>query len=156
MSWLRGFDVVASGLQAQRARMEVVAQNLANADVTRTPEGGPYRRKEVVLAAALPGPLDLPPLVRLMRQEGIAAGGWSATSSSPVEVVQVRDDLGPPRRVYDPGHPDADAEGYVLMPNVDVPMEMADMMAASRAYEANAAALQQLRRSMEQALELLR
>ena len=151
MKWLDAFDLIASGLQAQRLRMEVVAQNLANADVTRTPEGGPYRRKELVLASSQRPPVDLPPFARLMSKlagSGPVAGG--------VEVVEVRDDPTPPRLVYDPGHPDADDEGYVLMPNVDVPIEMADMIAAARAYEANAAALQTLRQSLAHALELLR
>jgi flagellar basal-body rod protein FlgC len=130
--------------------MEVAAQNLANADVTNTPEGGPYRRKEVVLASVSPGPMDMPMLVRMMRGTDVSS------EAAPVEVVEVRDDPAPPRRVYDPAHPDADARGYVLMPNVDVPIEMADMMAAARAYEANAAALQAFRQSLSRALELLK
>ena len=150
MSWLKSFEVVGSGLRAQRVRMEVAAQNLANADVARTSQGGPYKRKEVVLASLLPEPVALPAALGLRGGEELEEG------VATVEVVGVQDDPSPPLRVYDPGHPDADQQGYVLMPNVQAPVEMADMMAAARAYEANAAALENLQRSVERALELLR
>jgi flagellar basal-body rod protein FlgC len=150
MSWLDSFKVIASGLEAQRVRMEVAAQNLAHADTTRTPAGGPYRRKEVVLAADLPAAQPLPAFLTMMRR-------LAASAPLPaVRVAEIRDDPSPPKQVYDPGHPDANPAGYVLLPNVEVPVEMADLIAASRAYEANATALQTLRRSLEQTLELLR
>lgn len=155
MRWLDCFETIASGLHCQRVRMDVIAQNLANANTTRTPAGGPYRRKEVIFECSrgLPG-IKLPPFVRFA-----AFLNAVLTSGSPaarVRVAAIEDDPTPPRRVYDPGHPDADAQGYVLMPNVEVPMEMVDLMAAARAYEANAAAMQTVRQSMERALELLR
>lgn len=140
-------------MHVQRLRMEVAAQNLANADATRTPEGGPYRRKEVVVAAVGPHGGDFVPLlVRLLRGE--AAAGEEGLPQA--RVVGLIDDSSPLKRVYDPGHPDADANGYVLLPNVDVPMEMADLMTAARTYEANATALETMRRSLERALELLK
>lgn len=150
MSWLDGFRVTGAGMRVQRLRMEIAAQNLANADATRTPEGGPYRRKEVVVAARRSGIEVVPLMVRMLR------GEVSGDSLEMVDVMGIVDDPTPPRRVYDPGHPDADPQGYVLMPNVNVPMEMADLMTAARAYEANAVALQTLRRSLERALEIVR
>ncbi len=150
MGWLKGLEVAASGLSAQRVRMEVVAENLANADVTRTPEGGPYRRKEVVLAArgAYPG-IYLPPMVKYAVMQ-VGSG-----EPARVMVAGIAEDPSPPKLVYEPGHPDADANGYVRMPNVDVPMEMVDLLSAARAYEANATALRTLRESVQRALELL-
>ncbi len=153
MGWLDGFRSIGSGLQAQRIRMEVIAQNLANADVTRTPEGGPYRRQQVILTSSARPLIALPPFIRFATflRELLAD-----SSSATVQVAAIRPDTSPPRRVYDPGHPDAGPDGYVLFPNVDVPLEIVDLMTASRAYEANAMALQTLRRSLEHALELLR
>ena len=154
MGWLDALRLAGSGMYAQRLRMEVAAQNLANADATRTPEGGPYRRKEVVVAAVPRGQRGpVPLMVRLLRGQVMGDG---AGALEEVRAVAIVDDPSPPKRVYDPGHPDADAQGYVLMPNVDVPMEMVDLMAAARAYEASAVALQTLRRSVERALELIR
>jgi flagellar basal-body rod protein FlgC len=142
MSLFTGMDISASGLRAQRLRMDVIAENIANAEATRTPEGGPYRRQEVVLEAS--------------------GGTWRKTRAglaSPARGVQVAEivpDPTPPQRVYDPGHPDADAEGYVRMPNVNVPTEMVDLLAATRAYEANTAAFRAARDMEQGALELLK
>ena len=115
------FKVSASGLQAQRQRMNLIASNMANAHTTRTENGGPYRRKDAVFSvqpiAANPG-------------EGLEG----------VQVVDVQEDQAPPQMVYDPGHPDADNDGYVASPNISVIEEMANMMMATRAYEANVAA----------------
>ena len=135
------FAVSASGLRAQRLRLDVIAANLANAQSTRTAEGGPYRRRDVVLEAVAHGESfdDL-----------LAPGG----TSSAVEVARIVDDTKPPRLVFEPGHPDADAQGFVAMPNVNVVSEMVDMMAASRAYEANVAALNATKRVLEAALEI--
>jgi len=130
--------ISASALAAQRARMNLIAENLAHADTTRTPEGGPYRRRKVVfeaLGSAFPG---LP----------------SAEPSRGVRVVGVVDAQTPFRRIHQPGHPDADAEGYVSLPNVNPVMEMIDLMAATRAYEANVSAIQALKSMMQKALEL--
>ncbi len=136
------FAISASGLRAQRLRLDVIAANLANAQSTRTPEGGPYRRRDVVLQA-VPGAESFDDL--------LAPGGAAASA---VEVARIVDDTRPPRLVFDPGHPDADAQGFVAMPNVNVVSEMVDMMAASRAYEANVAALNATKRVLEAALEI--
>lgn len=176
MGWLDGLRITGTGLEAQRTRLEVVAQNLANADATRTigPNGtlgGPYRRKEVVLAATPGGAAgglgslgaSLPGVSALSFASGFGATGFGGLGGAGgsaaldgVRVAAVQDDPGPLRKVYDPGNPDADPQGYVLMPNVNVPVEMADMATASRAYEANAAVLQTLRQSDESSLELLK
>lgn len=116
------FKVSASGLQAQRTRMNLIASNMANAHTTRTENGGPYRRKDAVFSTE--------------SLETTAAGG----GLEGVKVADVLEDQTPPQMVYDPGHPDADKDGYVAMPKVSVIEEMANMMMASRAYEANVAA----------------
>src|SRR5262245_27938867 len=113
-------DVSASGLAAQRTRMNVASANLANVSTTRTEDGGPYRRKDVVLGAE---------------------PSFDGEAISGVEVKEIREDTSPPRLEYDPGHPDADANGYVAYPNVNVVEEMVDMITASRAYEAGVTAL---------------
>ncbi len=138
MSLLRSLDTTASGLTAQRMRLEVASENLSNATTTRTPEGGPYRRKEVVLEAT--------------RSEG----GLDAAEddSSTVSVSEVRGDQRPPRLVYEPGHPDADGNGYVAYPNVSVIEEMVDMITASRAYEAGLTAAGNTIQMAERALEI--
>jgi flagellar basal-body rod protein FlgC len=105
----------ASGLSAERLRMDLIADNLANANTTRTPDGQPYRRKVAIFEPITPTP-RMP-------------GG--------VRVAQIAQDASPPRMVYDPSHPDADPNGYVTYPNVDIVHEMVDMITASRAYEAN-------------------
>lgn len=129
MSLFAGLKVSASALSVERLRMNVIAENIANAETTRTPEGGPYRRREVVVASS-----------------GEASG---------VQAAAVARDPRPDRLMYDPSHPEANAEGYVRMPNVDLPAEMVDMMTATRAYEANTVAFQTQRQSQERTLELL-
>ena len=135
-----GFDalrVSGSALRAGRTRMDVIAENIANVETTRTAEGGPYRRQQVVLRAEQIG-------------EAAASGRCSG-----VAVAAIQADDGPLMRVHNPGHPDADAEGYVELPNVDLPTEMADMVLAARAYEANAAALRSGREMIQSALSIL-
>ena len=110
------FGISASALAAQRQRMNVIASNMANAHSTRTEEGGPYRKKDVVFSPVLLAP-----------DHGELKG---------VEVVDIVADNTPFKTVYDPGHPDAGKDGYVAMPNVNIIEEMANMMMASRAYEA--------------------
>lgn len=139
---LSATDISATGLAAERQRMEVVANNIANAHTTRTAEGGPYRRQQIVFAAALQSALY-----------GPASG---AGELGGVQVVGIQPDLSELPRVYSPGHPDADGEGFVTMPNVKLPNEMVDLMTASRAYEANLKALRTYRKMAEQALSLLR
>lgn len=127
--------IAASGMTAERLRMDVIAENLANANTTRTPEGGPYRRKEVVLEAA---------------------GGTFADLLAGVRVAAIVPDPRPPQRVYDPGHPDADARGYVSLPNVSPVTEMVDLITASRAYEADVQVLAASKQMALRALDLLR
>lgn len=131
--------ISSSGLQAQRLRMDVIAANLANAQSTRTPEGGPYKRRDVVLEAMPGGTFD--------DVLGAQPGGA-------VRVARVEQDDAAPRVVFDPGHPDADAKGYVAYPNVNPITEMVDLMAATRAYEANVAAVNATKRVLEAALSI--
>jgi flagellar basal-body rod protein FlgC len=121
MDFSTAFKLCASGLAAQRVKMDIVSSNLANADTTKTPEGGPYRRKFAVLGTE-PLPGDFSSSLRDVLQT--------------VKVEEVTEDAAAGRTVYDPSHPDADDKGLVAMPNVNVIMEMADMIAAGRAYEA--------------------
>jgi flagellar basal-body rod protein FlgC len=116
--------VCASGLKAQRTRMEVIATNLANVHTTRTEEGGPFRKKEAVFTAA-----DV--------SESKGFGRMLSEKLDGVVVDGVQESGKPFEKVFDPGHPDADKEGYVMFPNVNLMEEMADMVAATRAYEAN-------------------
>jgi flagellar basal-body rod protein FlgC len=135
-------NISASGMTAERTRMEIIANNIANALSTRTPGGGPYRRQDVVFET-------------ILRDQ--AAGAASASSGfGGVRVVGIQDDPSELPSVYDPGHPDADAQGNVLMPNVSIPMEMVNLMTASRAYEANLKVLQTLRQQLEQTLSLIK
>ncbi len=131
--------ISASAMAAQRARLEVTAANIANAQATRTSEGGPYRRRDVVFAAVL--------------DDASTRAGMRLPA---VEVEEIVEDPRPFRRVYNPGHPDADAQGYVLMPNVDIPMEMINLVSASRSYEANVKVLRAFRQMVEEALQIAR
>ena len=140
MGIFTGMRISASGLHAERTRMDVISGNIANVETTRGPNGGPYRRRQVVLGA-------------WQSAEGFGARG--AGGYHGVRVVGVEEAGGPLTSVYNPGHPDADAEGYVLMPDVELPTEMADMMIAARAYEANAAAFRAGRDIIRQALSIL-
>ena len=149
MSMFGALNISASGLTAERLRMDVTAENLANAQTTRSAGGGPYRRKEVVLQQAQGG--------GFAGRLATAMGG-AGTQARPggVQVAGVVEDGTAPRRVYDPGHPDADAQGYVAMPNVDTVAEMVDLIAASRAYEANVTAMQAAKQMYAKTLDLLR
>ena len=134
----------ASGLTAQRLRMDLIAGNLANAATTRTAAGGPYRRRLAVLAERGPG------------FAGVLQGalGGAAPEPAGVQVAGIVEDPSPLRLRYDPSHPDADAQGYVRLPNVDTVTEMVDLIAASRAYEANATAITDLKGMVHRALEI--
>jgi len=138
-------ETSASGLTAERFRLDLIASNLANAESTRTESGGPYRRKVAIFE---------PRGARYSFRDILS----SSFKGSPegVEVVGVKEDTSPFKRVYSPGHPEADAEGYVAYPNVDVVTEMVDMMAATRAYEANVTAIEAAKAMAQKALELLR
>jgi flagellar basal-body rod protein FlgC len=143
-------DVSASALTASRAQMDVTAENLANAQTTRTADGGPYRRKSVVLESAEVGTRFSDTLSGAMRRGGIQGGAEG------VQVAGIVQHDAPPRLVYDPGHPDANAEGYVAMPAIDSVTEMVDLIAASRAYEANVTAMQSAKQMFTRSLDLLR
>jgi len=127
-------DISASGLSAQRRRLDTIAENIANAETTRTERGGPYRRKQVVFEELASRELE-------QGQQG-------------VKVREVIEDSRPPHLVYRPGHPDADANGYVAMPNVSIVEEMVDMISATRSYEANATAINATKAMARKALEL--
>lgn len=142
MDLFRALDASASGLAAQRARMDVISENLANVDSTVTAGGGPYRRRVVLLEAATPGFAAL-----------VSSG---AASDGAVRVTGVAETADPFRRVHEPGHPHAGADGYVTLPNVNPLLEMLDMLGATRAYEANVTAFQAAKGMGAKLLELLR
>jgi flagellar basal-body rod protein FlgC len=150
MGMFDALNVSATGLTAERLRMDVTAENLANAQTTRGADGQPYRRKEVVLAEVQTGGFG--------SQLAKAIGAGSASGSQPggVEVAGIAQDQTPGNLVYDPGHPDADANGYVRMPNVDTVAEMVDLISASRAYEANVTAMNAAKQMFSKTLDLLR
>ncbi len=129
----------ASALDAERTRLEVAVSNLANAESTRGPDGQPYRRRDVVLTTERLDSFD-----SALGRAGVAG----------VSVNGIIEDQSPFRRRYEPSHPDADAEGYVAVPNVDVPEEMVDMLGAARAYQANVQAINVVRETIQKALEL--
>jgi flagellar basal-body rod protein FlgC len=140
MSTLYGaINASASALNAQRARIEVAVSNLANAEATRGPDGQPYRRRDVVLASDPAESFD-------------AALG--RTGAIGVRVAAVVEDQEPFRVRYEPAHPDADAQGFVAVPNVDVPEEMVNILGAARAYQANLTAINLIRDTVQRALEL--
>jgi flagellar basal-body rod protein FlgC len=144
MSLFSALSVGASGMSAQRMRAELLVENLANAETTRTPEGGPYRRKDVVFESAdTEGPFS-----SIFEAQLRAAGG--------VEVSDVVVDQRDPEKRYIPGHPDADAEGYVAFPRVNVAEDMVDLMGASRSYEANVAAISAVKDMIVRSIDLLR
>ncbi len=140
--YLAAADISASGLAAERQRMEVLASNIANAHTTRTPEGGPYRRQQVVFATAL--------------ADHLRGTDPSSSVGNGVRVLGVAPDMSELPHVYDPGHPDADGQGFVTMPNVQLSHEMVDMITASRSYEANLQSLRMLKEMAERSLSLLR
>jgi flagellar basal-body rod protein FlgC len=150
MGMFDALNVSATGLTAERLRMDVTAENLANAQTTRGADGQPYRRKEVVLSEVQSGGFGA--------QLAKAVGAGSASGSQPggVEVSGIAQDQTPGKLVYDPGHPDADAKGYVRMPNVDTVAEMVDLISASRAYEANVTAMNAAKQMFSKTLDLLR
>ncbi len=144
MDILTAMQISGSGLKAERARLNVAAMNLANANTTRTMEGGPYRAKSVVFAAK---PLD----------KGFRNALEASNSRlRQVEVAEVVEDKAPFREVYDPSHPDADPNGIVKMPNVNVAEQMVDMMSARRSYEANVTALDAVKDMAAKALDISR
>jgi flagellar basal-body rod protein FlgC len=135
-----------AGMHAQRDRMSVVSGNLVNSETTRTPEGGPYKRRDVIFEA-VPLEDDFSTLMTVgltQRPSGVLA----------VEIAGVRESTKAPRKVYDPSHPDADNQGYVAYPDINVMEEMADLMSAVRSYEANLAVFNATKGLVRRLLEL--
>jgi flagellar basal-body rod protein FlgC len=146
------FDAITaagSGLSAERLRMDVTAENLANAQTTKGADGKPYRRKEVILQQAS-GDTGFGAAL------GAAMGTRGASTARGVQVAGVVEDSAANRKVYDPGHPDADKDGYVEMPNVNPVTEMVNLISASRAYEADVTAMQTAKTMFNRTLDLLR
>lgn len=143
MDFFSAMNVSASALSAERTRMNLISSNLANASTTRTPEGGPYKRKDAVFSAA--------PMENQFRR---ALDGATGQQVRQVQIDRIVEDQNPPRIQYDPSHPDADAQGYVALPNVNVIEEMTDMLTASRAYEANVTAVQAAKNMALKTLEI--
>lgn len=148
MTFFSVFKIAASGMSAQRVRMNVISSNLANAETTRTPEGGPYRRKDVVF---MPVSVEKEPesfgdyLRRMI---------FRSSESEGVKVLEIIEDKKPFRKVYDPYHPDADEDGYVTYPNVDVVEEMVNLLSASRSFEANVTAFNSAKDMVLKTLEI--
>jgi flagellar basal-body rod protein FlgC len=143
MDFFRSLQISGSALTAQRIRMNVISSNLANSQTTRTSQGGPYRRRDVVFAA-IPMSSSFHEVLRNAVNEGVAE----------VRVVEIVVEGGPPKIVYAPHHPDADVSGYVAMPNINVIEEMVNMLSATRSYEANVTAIQAAKGMVLKALEI--
>lgn len=143
MSIFRVLDISGSGLTAQRMRLDTIAQNIANASTTRTNQGTPYRRRVVQFQS---------------RDESSFAGFLSKASQSQsgngVRVIAIREDPSPMKQVYDPDHPDADDNGYLMLPNVDTTKELIDMISAGRSYEANVTVLNTTKSLILKTLEI--
>jgi flagellar basal-body rod protein FlgC len=145
MSSLFGvLSIGASGMAAQRTRAEFLVENLANAETTRTPEGGPYRRKDVVFeSSSVESPFSSVFASQLRSVSGVAVSDIAVDNSEP-------------ERRYLPGHPDADKEGYVAFPKINSAEDMVDLMNASRSYEANVSAIAAVKDMIHQSIDLLR
>ena len=144
MSLFSVLSIGASGMSAQRTRAELLVENLANAETTRTPEGGPYRRKDVVFEST---PVDSP-FASVFSAQLQSMGG--------VAVSDVITDQGEPIQRYLPGHPDANADGYVAFPRINPAEDMVDLMGASRSYEANVAAIAAVKDMIHSSIDLAR
>jgi len=143
MSIFKSMAISSSGLSANRLRMNTLSANLANANTTRTEEGGPYRRRDVVFSASPVGSAFEDFL-----------NGANGAQLSKVQVTDIHEDTKEPRMVFDPTHADANADGYVAMPNIQVMTEMVNMLAATRAYEANATAVNEAKQMAIKSLEI--
>lgn len=140
MNLFRNFEISASALTAERLRMDIISNNIANARTTRTDEGGPYRRQMPVFAELL--------------EEASALQGKTQASLAGVKVVGIKKDNKAPILVFDPSHPDANKDGYVAYPDINVVTEMVDLIGASRAYEANISAFNAAKDMFRAALEM--
>lgn len=147
MAFLSSFDICASGMSAQRVRMDIAAENIAHINTTRTEAGGPYRRKDVLFESFGAGSFR-----EAMRSAAMGNGFDSRHAG--VRVSGIIEDDREMKRVYNPGHPDADAEGYVNMPNVDLLKETVDSMSATRSYEASVTALNAMKLMAQKALDI--
>ena len=145
MSLFSAISVSASGMEAQRTRAELLVENLANAETTRTPEGGPYRRKDAIFETEAP---ELP-------FHSIFAAQVQQQSAG-VAVSEIAVDQSAPQKHYLPGHPDADKDGYVAMPNINPAEDMVDLIGASRTYEANVAAMSAVKDMITRSIDLFR
>jgi flagellar basal-body rod protein FlgC len=143
MDFFKAMEITASGLNAERARMNALASNLANARTTRTEGGGPYKRIDPVFQA-----------IPVAQTSGELSTDHVAQAASMVVVKGIQEDQSPPQQVYDPSHPDADANGYVALPNVNVVQEMVNMITASRAYEAGVTVMQTVKGMARSALSI--
>ena len=144
MSFLSSFDISASGLTAERQRLDIASENIANSNTTRTESGGPYRRKMVVLQ-------EVPATSFRTRFNSLLNRTASKGGVKVTEIVEDQRDLNP---VYNPDHPDANEEGYVMMPNVDLVKETVDGMSATRAYEANITAFNAMKLMAQRAIDI--
>ena len=157
-----GFNISAMGLTAQRKRMNAIANNMANAETTKTEDGGPYKRKIVVMKAGAEQSFSSTlssmnvKLATTNEQHISEASEGSAAKESVGGTVQSteKQDNSPFKMIYDPGHPDADKNGYVKMPNVNIVTEMVDMISATRSYEANVTAIDGSKTMAKDALEI--
>lgn len=145
MSLLQSLSVSASGMSAQSARAQIITENLANSETTRTPDGGPYRRKDVVFESQAQGS----PFSAVFQEE-LTPGAMG------VGATEVREDDRPPMMRYQPGHPHADERGYVAYPNISPAEEMVDLMGASRGYQANVAAFSAAKDMVSKSIDLMR
>lgn len=143
MSFFGSMNTTASGLTAQRLRMDVISQNIANADTTRTPEGGPYRKKEVLFES-----------INNSSNFNNIFQSYMKGKNNGVRVARIVEDNSEAPLVYNPSHPDANEQGYVSMPNVNIIDEMVNMISASRSYEANVTAFNSMKEMMTKALEI--
>ncbi|KGG80761.1 flagellar basal body rod protein FlgC [Caloranaerobacter azorensis] len=144
MGVFNAINISASGMSAERIRMDIISKNIANANTTRTSSGLPYRRKMVVFKEKNSKPFSY----------YLSNYSHKNLNGQGVKVSAIMEDKTPFKKVYEPGHPDADKDGYVLMPNVEVVKEMVDMISASRAYEANIAAINSSKTMAMKALEI--
>jgi flagellar basal-body rod protein FlgC len=143
---LSSMHISAAGMTAQRTRMDVIAENIANAESTHTREGGPYRRRQVVFQA----------VTQRQPFSDVFNSAFQGGGAQSVRAAAVVEDRSPFREVYEPSHPDADSRGMVRLPNVNPVEEMVDMNAASRSFEANVTTMEASKRMFLKALELLR
>jgi flagellar basal-body rod protein FlgC len=150
-------DVSGSALEAERLRAEVVASNMANANTTRTPQGGPYKRQEVVFESAAP---DQGVFANHLLSQAPDESGFGSNSGDGsiggVKIAAVVTDDSPGMRRYDPGHPDADKNGYVTYPDINPLTEMVDLMSATRAYDLNSSAVQATKSMIDSSIDILK